>query len=112
MKFYVNYISPDVSKYGTHQVLLTALGTVAVERDSAASSVLCVWLPSSQLETYQGFLDNAKASAKKFALEAEVADIQVKPPFTNKKGIVTQDIVFKFTGAVTKSIEVDASVTL
>lgn len=110
MKFYVNYISPKVSKYGTHQVLLTALGTVAVERDSAASSVLCIWLPSVKLDEYKGFLDNAKAVAKKFALEAEVADIQAKPPFTNKDGVLTQDIVFKFTGAVTKSIEVDASV--
>jgi 23S rRNA A2030 N6-methylase RlmJ len=111
MKFYVNYVSPDPSKFGTHQLLLTVLGTVAVERDSSAKSVFCVWLPGSQLETYKGFLKDAKASAKKFALEAEVADIQVKPPFTNKDGVVTQDIVFKFSGAVTKSLEADASVT-
>ncbi len=110
MKFYVNYVSPKVSKFGTHQLLLTALGTVAVERDPAASPVLCIWLPTSQLETYQGFYDTAKAAGKKFALEAEVARVQVEPSFTHKDGSVTQDIVFKLSGSVTKSIEVDASV--
>jgi hypothetical protein len=110
-KFHVNWISDKASKYGTHQMLLQPLESHTVERDVTAKPVWCVWLPAAALPTYIQFLEQAKAASKKFVVEADVLDIKSAAVFTQKDGSTTQDLVIKFSGVVSKSVEADASVT-
>ena len=109
-KFQVNWISQKPSKFGTHQMLLNPLGPVQVSQDPSAKPVWQVWLPAAALPEYNALFEQAKAASMKFVLEAEVANIQPKPVFTNSNGIKQQDLVIKFAGKVSKSVEVDASV--
>ena len=109
-KFYVNWISPKPSKYGTHQMLLQPLESHTVERDVTAKPVWCVWLPAAARPMYLEFLDKAKAEGMKFVVEADVLDIKVAPVFPTEDGSKTQDLVIKFSGKVSKSVEPDASV--
>jgi hypothetical protein len=110
-KFHVNWISPTASKYNTHQMLLQPLDSHTVERDVTAKPVWCVWLPAAALPTYNQFLEQAKASSMKFVVEADVLDIKSAPVFTKQDGSKQQDLVIKFSGVVSKSVEADASVT-
>jgi hypothetical protein len=47
----------------------------------------------------------------KFVVEADVLDIKSAPVFTKQDGSKQQDLVIKFSGVVSKSVEADASVT-
>lgn len=109
-KFYVNWISDKASKHGTHQMLLQPLESHTVERDVTAKPVWCVWLPAAARPMYLEFLDKAKAEGKKFVVEADVFDIKSAPVFTKQDGSKQQDLVIKFSGKVSKSVEADASV--
>jgi len=110
-KFHVNWISSKESKYGTHQMLLQPLESHTVERDVTAKPVWCVWLPAAKLPEYTEFLKQAQDSSMKFVMEADVLEIKSAAVFTQKDGSITQDLVIKFAGVVSKSVEVDASVT-
>jgi len=109
-KFQVNWISPEPSKLGTHQMLLNPLGSVTVDRDTSVKPVWQVWLPAAALAEYIERFEQAKAASMKFVVEAEVANITVKPVFTRKDGSKQQDLVIKFTGKVSKLVEADSSV--
>jgi hypothetical protein len=109
-KFHVNWISPKPSKYGTHQMLLQPLESHTVERDVTAKPVWCVWLPAAALPTYNQFLEQAKAASMKFVVEADVLDIKSARVFTTEDGSKSQDLVIKFSGKVSKSVEADTSV--
>lgn len=110
-KFYVNWISDKASKYGTYQMLLQPFAAHTVERDVTAKPVWCVWLPAAALPTYIKFLADAKAVSKKFVVEADVLEIKSSAVFTHKDGSITQDLVIKFSGVVSKSVELmDAAV--
>ena len=109
-KFHVNWISDTPSKYGTHQMLLQPLESHTVERDVTAKPVWCVWLPAAALPTYIQLFEQAKAASMKFVVEADVLDIKSAPVFTTRTGSKTQDLVIKFSGKVSKSVEPDASV--
>jgi hypothetical protein len=110
-KFHVNWISDKPSKHNTHQMLLQPLESHTVERDVTAKPVWCVWLPAAALPTYIQFFEQAKAASKKFVVEADVLDIKSAPVFTKQDGSKQQDLVIKFSGVVSKSVEADASVT-
>lgn len=109
-KFHVNWISDKASKHGTHQMLLQPLESHTVERDVTAKPVWCVWLPAAALPTYIQFFEQAKAASMKFVVEADVLDIKSAPVFTKQDGSKQQDLVIKFSGKVSKSVEADASV--
>lgn len=109
-KFQVNWIAEKASKLDTYQMLLSPVGSVTVDRDVSASPVWQVWLPAAAVAEYTGLLVKAKAASMKFVVEAEVAGIRSKPVFTNKDGARQQDLVIKFAGKVSKSVEPDTSV--
>jgi hypothetical protein len=109
-KFQVNWIAEKASKLNTHQMLLSPLGSVTVDRDASASPVWQVWLPAAAVAEYTGLLVEAQAASMKFVVEAEVAGIRPKAVFTKQDGSRQQDLVIKFAGKVSKSVEADTSV--
>lgn len=108
--FYVNWISAKPSVNNTHQVLLQPLDAHSVERDVTVPAVWCCWIPASVKPEYDLLLSNAKSAGKKFAIEVAVATVTAKPVFTTIKGVSSQDLTFKFSGKVTKSVVDDHSV--
>jgi len=112
-KFQVNWIGKKPSQYDTHQVLLSPLSPMdAVDgRISTVKATWCVWLPAAALVEYTGLLASAAAAGNKFVIEGNLVSVVARDPFTHKDtGVVSQDLVVKFQGAITKSVEVDNSV--
>ncbi len=117
-RFIVNFIpplvdkvgKPTVSQYGTYRILLQALESVAMNVPAGTQTALCAWLPEAKYSEYLALFTQAKSENKKFVLEADVSEIKPGRPWTNTTTQVTsQDFVVRFSGTVSKSIELDSA---